>query len=213
MILKLSGRVLGRSAGHVRGRRNDRGAREFWLSAEFLEQRCLLSDLPLQAPSVATSAYTLPIAFEPNQGQTDPQVNYLAHGAGYTLFLSESAATLTLQAGNDTSEGIALRMQLLGASAAAESAAFVPTGGMSNYFIGNDQSQWHTNIPTYGKVEYQNVYPGVSLDYYGNQGMLEYDFTVSPGISPGVIRFAIQGAQSVTLDARETSSSACRAAL
>ena len=73
---------------------------------------------------------------------------------------------------------------------------------MSNYFIGNNQSQWHTNIPTYGKVAYQNVYPGVSLDYYGNQGMLEYDFTVSPGVSPGVIKFAVQGAQSVTLDAQ-----------
>ena len=112
MILKLSGRVLVRFAGRAQ-RRNVRGARAFWLSAEFLERRCLLSDLPLQAAPVATSAYTIPIAFEPNQGQTDPQVNYLAHGAGYTLFLSESAATLTLQAANDTSEGTALRMQLL----------------------------------------------------------------------------------------------------
>ena len=201
MILQHSGRVLGRSAGRVR-RRNGRGAKAFWLSAEFLERRCLLSDLPLQTGSVALSAYTIPIAFEPNQGQTDPQVNYLAHGAGYTLFLSESAATLALQPGNGTGEGTAVRMQLLGASANPESAALVPTGGMSNYFIGNNQSQWHTNIPTFGKVAYQNVYPGVSLDYYGNQGMLEYDFTVSPGVSPGVITFAVQGAQSVTLDAQ-----------
>ena len=68
-----------------------------------------------------------------------------------------------------------------------------PVAGTSNYFIGNDPSQWHTDIPNYGQVEEQNVYPGVDLVYYGNQQQLEYNFTVAPGADPGVIRLAFTG--------------------
>jgi len=60
--------------------------------------------------------------------------------------------------------------------------------GKSNYFIGNDPQKWRTNVPTYAKVKYQGVYPGVDLVYYGNQGgQLEYDFVVAPGADPSAI--------------------------
>src|SRR5262245_43155129 len=36
--------------------------------------------------------------------------------------------------------------------------------------------------------------------YYGSQQQLEYDFVVSPGKDPGVIRLAFQGADSLELD-------------
>ncbi len=38
----------------------------------------------------------LPLSFEPNRGQTDPRVRYLARGHGYTLFLTASGAVLNL---------------------------------------------------------------------------------------------------------------------
>src|SRR6516164_6031424 len=38
-----------------------------------------------------------PLAFEPNQGQTDPQVKFLAHGPRYALFLTANQAVLELQ--------------------------------------------------------------------------------------------------------------------
>ena len=62
----------------------------------------------------------------------------------------------------------------------------------SNYFIGCDPRQWHTHIPNYATVKYTNVYPGVDLVYYGNQGRLEYDFVVKPGADPRQIMLAIQ---------------------
>ena len=65
--------------------------------------------------------------------------------------------------------------------------------GKSNYFIGNDPSNWHTNIPTYTKVQYQDIYPGIDLIYYGNQRQLEYDFVVAPGADPGAIKLAFAG--------------------
>lgn len=65
--------------------------------------------------------------------------------------------------------------------------------GKSNYFIGNDSKKWRTDIPTYAKVKYQDVYPGVDLVYYGNQRQLEYDFVVAPGGDPKAIKIAFGG--------------------
>jgi hypothetical protein len=56
-------------------------------------------------------------------------------------------------------------------------------------------------VPTYAKVEYQQVYPGVNLVYYGNQQRLEYDFVVTPGADPGAITLAFAGADQVEVDA------------
>ncbi len=169
---------------------------------EELEARVLLSGIPLTASSTAGSTYyQLPLSFAANQGQAAPEVGYVARGHGYSLLLTASTAALELQSTSSTGTmSTALSMQVVGASSEASSTALNPLPGVVNDFTGNDPSQWHTNIATYGTVSYQNVYPGVNLDYYGNQGELEYDFTVAPGASPGVIALSFQGATSVSLD-------------
>jgi hypothetical protein len=148
----------------------------------------------------------LPLSFEVNRGQTAAPVNYLARGSGYTLFLSATQATLGLTQqsapkGGPSVEDV-LRLGLLGADPAAAVVGLDQLPGVSNYFIGNDPSKWLTNVPNYAKVEYQNVYPGVNLVYYGNQGQLEYDFVLAPGANAGTIRLSVQGAQRVRLDAQ-----------
>ena len=74
--------------------------------------------------------------------------------------------------------------------------------GKSNYFLGNDPSQWHTNVPNYRKVAEHAVYPGIDLIYYGTQSQLEYDFVVAPGADPRAIRLAVQGAKKLRIDAQ-----------
>jgi hypothetical protein len=88
-----------------------------------------------------------------------------------------------------------LRMKLVGANARAKVSGMEELPGKSNYFIGNDPKKWRTNVPNYAKVKYTNVYPGVDLVYYGNQGQLEYDFVVSPGADPRSIQLSINSAQ------------------
>jgi len=133
----------------------------------------------------------LPLAFEPNQGQSDPRVKFLARGGAYGLFLTADEAVLVLQNVAKSTPRTANRttvvhMALDGANGAAV-AGTDPLPGKSNYFIGNDPARWHRNIPQFARVRYQNVYPGIDLVYYGNQGHLEYDFEVSPGADPSVI--------------------------
>jgi hypothetical protein len=69
-------------------------------------------------------------------------------------------------------------MQLVGANPNAQVVGLDPQAGTSNYFIGNDPTQWHSHVGNYGQVAYQDIYPGIGLVYYGNQRQLEYDFTI-----------------------------------
>jgi hypothetical protein len=79
------------------------------------------------------------------------------------------------------------RMSLAGANPAATVTGLEELPGKRNYLIGNDPAKWRTNVPTYAKVKYQSVYPGIDLVYYGNPQNLEYDFLVAPGADPSAI--------------------------
>ena len=71
--------------------------------------------------------------------------------------------------------------------------------GTVNDYTGNDPSTWRTGIPTYGRIVYHDVYPGVDVSYYGRQGQLEYDWTVQPGADPQAIALDVQGVQGLRL--------------
>ncbi len=154
----------------------------------------------------------LPLAFEANRGQSDPEIKYLARGPGYNLFLTETEAVLALhhsqantadpQRGTDqpTPAASVLHMKFLGAKPSPRIDGEEELPGKVNYFQGNDPGQWHTNLSTYAKVRYRNVYPGVDLIYYANREQLEYDLVLAPGANPSGIRLAFEGADSLHLD-------------
>jgi hypothetical protein len=104
-------------------------------------------------------------------------------------------------ASSESGAQIALRMKLLGANPAARVRGEEELPGKANYFFGNNPAKWRTNVPTYAKVSYKNVYRGVDLVYYGKQGRLEHDFVVSPGADVGRIRLRLEGSKKVALDA------------
>jgi hypothetical protein len=94
------------------------------------------------------------------------------------------------QAGTTSAHDV-IRMTLDGAT--AQGRAVKATGeeqlpGKVNYFIGNDPTRWRTSLPTFARVRYSGVYPGVDLVYYGNERQLEYDFVVAPGADASRIR-------------------------
>ena len=157
------------------------------------------------SPKARPGSLSLPMFFEPNEGQTDARVKFMARGSGYGLFLMGDEAVLELQqavpnprtatALPAAKTSALIRMRLEGASASAKVSGVSPLPGKSNYFIGNDSSKWRQNIPQFGRVEYQAVYPGVDLVYYGNQGQLEYDFRVAPGAGADQIALNFSGAK------------------
>jgi hypothetical protein len=162
----------------------------------------------------------LPLSFEANRGQTDPQVKFLARGEGYRLFLTSTggavldlAETKKRQPGGqnltaalsparpDGGARTLLGLNLVGANNAVRATGSTKLPGKSNYLFGRTRKDWRTGIPNYGKVSYQHIYPGVDLTYRGNQQQLEYDFVVAPGADPSVITLDLTGTDALDIDA------------
>ena len=137
---------------------------------------------------------TLPLSFEPNFGQTDPAVQFVSRGRGFTLFLTSTEAVLVLQQPAAAAGAGVFRMRLVGARGQLHARGTQELPGRSSYFVGNDPRRWRSAVPTYAQVEYQDVYPGIDLVYHGtHQRSLEYDFVVAPGADPGAITLSSRG--------------------
>jgi len=152
----------------------------------------------------------LPLQFEANRGQTHKDVHFLSRGAGYSLYLTAGEAVLVLSqpkadAKRDAqalAKSVAVRISLVGAARKPAVSGTEEFPGKANYFIGKDRSKWRTDVPTYAKVRYREVYPGIDLVYYGNQRQLEYDFVVAPGADPNKIVLGFKGADKLEIDAQ-----------
>ena len=59
----------------------------------------------------------------------------------------------------------------------------------SNYFIGNDSSHWASDVKSYGKIIYHELYPGIDLIFTEKDNTLKYEFIVKSGGNPGNIKF------------------------
>ncbi len=121
------------------------------------------------------------------------RTQFVSRAPGSTVVLRDGEATLAI---GDAS----VRMQLVGAAVSAQAEPSQELGGVGNYLIGNDSTKWRTNVKSFGKVRFREVYRGVDLVYYGRGQTLEYDFVVAPGASTEGIRLHFDGVDRVTLD-------------
>ncbi|MGH9450267.1 MAG: beta strand repeat-containing protein [Terriglobia bacterium] len=132
----------------------------------------------------------LPLSFEPNRGQTAPEVSFLAHAPGGAVYLARDSAVLA-PAGCASQAPCWVRMKLAGANPASRARPLDELPGRSNYFVGRNPRGWRVGIPQYGRVAYPRIYPGIELIYYGNPQQLEYDFVVRPHASPALIQLEL----------------------
>ena len=166
---------------------------------------------PLSANALTAN---LPLSFEPNRGQTKSQVKFLARAPGYNVFLMPTEAVFALRTLGETRvqsntkrvqpgrERVSvLRLALKGANPQAPARGIDQLPGVKNYLIGSDSSRWQTDVPTFSKVRFEEIYPGIKLSYYGSQRQLEYDFEIAPGADPARIRLSCNGAQALNIDA------------
>ncbi len=164
----------------------------------------------------------LPLTFEANQGQTDARVRFLARTPGYTLFLTDKEAVLSLpQLIPDPAKHVArsslafhprtslsqrpvsiVRLKFAGGSTPLAATGRNQLPGKTNYFMGNDPKQWRKNVANYKGVEYREIYPGVDVLFHGNQQHLEYDFVVAPGADPHAIDLDVEGAKRMRITSR-----------
>jgi hypothetical protein len=156
------------------------------------------SSAPRQDPdSASIRLQRLPLAFETNVGQAAPDTDYLALSGAMRAELSARWMRLSLPQANGRSQQLSIR--LAGARTNAPSHAEDRLGGESNYLLGDKIPAWHQHVQRYGRVTYEEVYPGIDLTYYGNGSQVEHDYIVRPGATPSSIRLELDGARKVDL--------------
>ena len=159
------------------------------VTRETVERAPAASASPLEAEIAE-----LPLSFE-----------RLGRGSGEYLARSVSGGTLVLSAGDAAlsfpgARSPTLTLELVGARPHPKPSVSAPSSGRVNRFIGDDPDRWRTGIATHERVGFAGVYPGIDIDYYGNQRNLEYDFRLAAGADPNRIAIELGGADAVRVN-------------
>jgi hypothetical protein len=119
---------------------------------------------PMASNMKLNEAYgKLPLYFEPNEGQIDPQVRFLTRGGRYALYLTPAEAVFVMKSpdpktggkirkikaglsGHPFKKPEVLRLRLAGGNRLAVFEVLESAEGKSNYLIGNDSALWRTGV-------------------------------------------------------------------
>lgn len=203
-----------------------RSTRVFQAFCSLIFIATLARPLPANAPLIPPASAALqlewgklPLYFIPNQGQMDERVAFYVHGHDKTLYFTAEGVTLALadlnpvplkdltpspspdRRGERSREHWVVKLDFMGANPVAPIGQ-APSGATVSYFKGTPK-QWHTGLPTYSKVVYPDLWPGIDLAYSGTIDRLKYEFVVQPGADPQHIRLAYGGATVSLGDAGE----------
>jgi hypothetical protein len=146
----------------------------------------------------------MPLYFISNNGQVNKQATFYAKTSRYTLWLTkqglvfDSIKEKSLHSTKHLRD--VSRLIFANANKNPEMVPVQETKLRVNYFIGNDRSKWHCNIPTSQAVLYKNLYKNINLKVYGIEKQIEYDWIVKPGGNPRVIRFAYKNIKATRID-------------
>jgi hypothetical protein len=143
-----------------------------------------LGRYPSESSDPATAP---PLQLEANLGQSDPRYSHLGRGRGFFAFLRGDEAAIDVRGG-------VLLAQMVGARG-GQGEGVEPGIGRLNYMYGSDPDRWVTDVPTFKRVRFAGIYPGVDVVYYDRDGQLEHDFVVQPGADPRQIRMRFTGAE------------------
>jgi hypothetical protein len=147
--------------------------------------------------TVRTLIDNIPRVFEENVGQvSDRSVRFVARGVRADLWLTSDNETLRL-----VSSTASVGFRFIGAKMNVEAEGIDQIAGRRNYILGNDPAKWRTDVPLFKSVSYANIYPGISLKYYGNEQTIEYDLNIAPGADPRAVRLRIDGNSKLMLSA------------
>ncbi|MCX6564567.1 MAG: SBBP repeat-containing protein [Candidatus Aminicenantes bacterium] len=164
----------------------------------------------------------MPLYFIANKGQLDKRVAYYVQGKDKSLYFTSEGVTIVLSGstkGNDRPEARVLpgpmngererakseaasdarwvvKLDFVGANPAAKPTGVEETGAVISYFKGKPE-EWKKGLPTYSKIIYKDLWPGIDLVYGGTVNRLKYEFIVHPGGDPLRIRLAYRGADAV----------------
>jgi uncharacterized repeat protein (TIGR01451 family) len=160
--------------------------------------------------------------FIPNQGQIDHQAKYYLRGSSFQVYFSKADILIVLfekrkkekddpieRIKQEQSKEIQVKMKqkgwvvnirLVNSNANLKVFTRKEKKGKVNFFPGNDQSKWKTNVPTFEEVVYENVWQNIDLVFLKKDGELKYEFIIKPGADHEDIQLQYTGIDSLSLD-------------
>ncbi len=139
------------------------------------------------------------VRFEPNRGQAPSAVSFIGRARDYTVNFEKRSTRLMFRPMSEATRATAIDLSFIGSNPEVEPVGADPLRGTTNYFLGNDPAAWQRGVPNFGRVIEHGLYEGVDAVFHSDGHNIEYDFVVSPGSDPGVVRLKIEGAEA-TLD-------------
>ena len=101
----------------------------------------------------------------------------------------------------DSTEQLILTARFVGANPNPEVVTEEQMEYKCNYFLGNDPTKWHTDVPNYEAITLKDIYPGIDLRYSGDgNGQATYEFIVAPGADAAKIKVEYEGAEETSVN-------------
>src|SRR5437763_258323 len=125
-------------------------------------------------PAILAASSLEPLYFEPNRGQAAETVAYVARSGGDTFLIQGRDLILRSAGHSDFIMAWDGPEAERGVWKASE-----PRPGSTSYYLGALKGRSIADVPHYARITHRNVYPGVDITIYGNQGQLEYDLELA----------------------------------
>ena len=177
------------------------------------------------APGKRGGAFRIPMAFVPNLGQWEVPARYVArkgpmqaffHERGWVFTLEERRASQGKEKGAtvdldprasfharhalpEPGRRLAIRMTFLGAGEGSRVHGGKRLPGVHHYLLGRDRSRWRRDVPLYGELSYEGLYPGVEVRVREGKGLFEYDLMLEPGADLGWVKVKVEGAEGLRI--------------
>ncbi|MEM6803334.1 MAG: hypothetical protein AAF696_18145, partial [Bacteroidota bacterium] len=163
------------------------------------------------------------LRFIENDGQWDTKIKYKARLNGGDIYFAENELTYHLynlpkighghghwddheheheQGAHEEEwkeEGHIFRMKFEGSNTQPHLKPNLRYPNYHNYFIGNEPASWKSGVNLFGQIDYQELYPGIDLRFYGWGNSMKYDFVLDAGVSPDQIRIRYEGLDKLKL--------------
>ncbi len=148
--------------------------------------------------SALSGSRALGTAFVENKGQWNSQAAFLAQGKGVNLWITKSGPVYDFvgPAKKGKAKRQVVRVGLVGGKSSS-AAGFKELSGRFNYFVGKDPRKWVRDVRRFSEVRSDEVYEGVSVRYYAENGSPRYDLTLEPGADPSEIAMKFDGADGI----------------
>ncbi len=155
-----------------------------------------------------------PPGFTQNKGQWDAAVHYRIPIHGGYIYIDGQGLTIDMlepgffdklhdrfHSGDTTytGRGHVLKIAMIGADLSMPHIPMEDIGTHQNYYIGNDQTRWASDVRSYASVSYPGIYSNIDLMYHVDRGAVKYEFWVEPGGDPDDISTSITGGMGIHL--------------